>query len=46
MKIKEEWLKDSKVNIKEYLSMYEESLNQNDNFWKTKIVTFFHESVK
>ena len=34
MKIKTEWAKESKLNKDEYLSMYKESIEDNDNFWK------------
>ena len=33
MKIKNEWISNGKVNKNEYLSMYEESIKNNDNFW-------------
>jgi len=33
MKIKDSWKKNALVDEKTYISMYEESLNDNDNFW-------------
>jgi len=33
MKIKESWKVNSLVNTKQYTSMYENSLNENDSFW-------------
>ncbi len=34
MKIRDEWVSQGKVNKDKYLSMYEESISDNDNFWK------------
>ncbi len=34
MKIKESWINQAKIDNKKYLSMYEESINNNDEFWK------------
>ncbi len=34
MEIKENWISESKVNEKEYNSIYEDSINNNDIFWK------------
>ena len=33
MEIKEEWIKQAKVNSDEYNQMYSKSVNENDNFW-------------
>ncbi len=33
MKIKEEWIKESKVNSEKYISLYNESLEDGDKFW-------------
>ena len=33
-KIKDEWIKAGKVNKEEYLSLYQESIDNNDNFWR------------
>ena len=33
MEIKKEWLKNSKVNEERYSSMYNQSLQNNDEFW-------------
>ena len=33
MKIKEEWIKESKVNSKRYISLYQESIENGDEFW-------------
>ncbi len=33
MKIKKEWIKESKINSEEYISLYKESLENGDNFW-------------
>ena len=34
MKIKDEWIKESKIGKSKYYSMYKESLEDNNNFWK------------
>ena len=34
MKIKNKWIQDAKINSEEYISMYEESIFDNENFWK------------
>ena len=34
MKIKDEWIKESKIGKSKYYSMYKESLEDNDNFWE------------
>ena len=34
MIIKENWIKESKINKSKYYSMYKESLEDNNNFWK------------
>ena len=34
MKIKDSWIKQSKINQKEYLSMYRDSIDDNENFWR------------
>jgi len=34
MKIKNHWLEDGKVDKETYYSMYKESINNNDGFWK------------
>ena len=34
MKIKEEWISQAKINKREYLSMYENSIIIMSNFWK------------
>ncbi len=34
MKIKKEWVSDAKINADQYAVMYEESINDNDNFWE------------
>ena len=33
MKIKEEWIKESKVNSERYISLYQESIENGDEFW-------------
>ena len=33
MKIKEEWIKESKVNSEGYVSLYQESIQNGDEFW-------------
>ena len=33
MKIKEEWIKESKVNSERYISLYQESIENSDEFW-------------
>ena len=33
MEIKKEWLEDAKVNEEKYSSMYNNSLQNNDEFW-------------
>ena len=33
MEIKEEWIKQAKVNSDEYNQMYSKSVNENDDFW-------------
>ncbi len=35
MKIKEEWIKESKVNSERYISLYQESIENGDEFWNT-----------
>tara|TARA_B100000886_G_scaffold340476_1_gene310293 strand:+ start:1153 stop:3075 length:1923 start_codon:yes stop_codon:yes gene_type:complete len=34
MKIKNKWIEDAKINRETYISMYEESIFDNENFWK------------
>ena len=34
MKIKEEWISQAKINKEQYLSMYKNSIENNDQFWK------------
>ena len=34
MKIKEEWISQAKINKEQYLSMYENSIDNNEQFWK------------
>mgnify|MGYP006134082995 CR=1 FL=1 len=34
MKILDTWKTDAKVDENEYLSMYERSIKDNENFWK------------
>ena len=34
MKITDQWVKDGKIDKEKYLSMYNESINDNDEFWK------------
>ena len=36
MIIKENWIKESKINKSKYYSMYKESLEDNNNFGKEK----------
>ena len=33
MKIKKEWIEESKINSEEYISLYKESLENGDDFW-------------
>ena len=33
MEIKKEWLEHAKVNEEKYSSMYDQSLQKNDDFW-------------
>ncbi len=33
MKIKKEWIKESKINSNEYISLYKESIENGDEFW-------------
>ena len=33
MKIREDWIKQSKIDSEKYLSMYKESIEDGDNFW-------------
>ena len=34
MKIRKEWILNAKINADQYSTMYEESINNNDNFWE------------
>ena len=34
MKIKNEWVSQAKIDHEKYLSMYKDSIENNDNFWK------------
>ena len=33
MKIKKEWIKESKINSENYISLYKESIENGDEFW-------------
>ena len=33
MKIKEEWINESKLNSEKYISLYKESLEDGEKFW-------------
>ena len=33
MKIKQEWINESKINSERYTSLYKESIEDNDKFW-------------
>ena len=35
-KIKNNWLKNAKVNKEQYEKMYKESISDNENFWSNK----------
>ena len=34
MKIRDKWIRDAKIDKEEYSSMYNDSIENNDNFWK------------
>ena len=34
MKITNKWIKEAKINSNEYQSLYNKSINENDNFWR------------
>ena len=36
MKIKDNWIKNGKINSEDYLSMYKDSIENNDEFWKNQ----------
>ena len=40
MKIKHNWIEEGKINKEEYSQMYEESINNNENFWEKKWYAF------
>ena len=37
IKIKNDWRLNALVNEKQYMSMYENSLSNNDNFWNVRV---------
>ena len=36
MKIKDNWIAEGKIDKDTYLSMYDESINDNDKFWSNQ----------